>query len=136
MKFDGNLLKLQQFWDLFDTTVNSNPLLKDIRKLSFLHGQLCGEAIDDIAGLEVTSASYTVTVDLPMDRYSNKQLMIDAHCSKLRHIPIASHLLEETKKCSWPNQTSYLTDGSPWTKCWKWIYGFAYQIKVTRNKST
>ena len=90
MKFDGNLLKLQQFWDLFDTTVNSNPLLKDIRKLSFLHGQLCGEAIDDIAGLEVTSASYTVTVDLPMDRYSNKQFMIDAHCSKLRHIPIAS----------------------------------------------
>ena len=90
IKFDSNLLKWQKFWGSFDTTVNRNPSLEDIDKLSNLRAQLCGEAKDVIAGLEVTSASYTIAVDLLKERYNNKQLMIDAHYSKLRNIPIAS----------------------------------------------
>ena len=100
MKFDGNLVKLQLLWDTFDTTVNSDPLLEDIGNLSFLHGQLCGEGKNDIVGLEVTSASYTVAVDLFMDRYSNKHLMIDAHCSKLRHTPIESTYYKKLRSAS------------------------------------
>ena len=90
MKFDGNLLKWQEFWDSFDTTVNRNSSLEDIDKLNYLRAQLRGEAKDVIAGLEVTSVSYTIAVDLLKERYSNKQLMIDAHYSKLRNIPIVS----------------------------------------------
>ena len=72
MKFDGNLLKWQEFWDSFDTTVNRNPSLEDIDKLNYLRTQLRGEAKDVIAGLEVTSTSYIVAVDLLKERYSNK----------------------------------------------------------------
>ena len=90
MEFDGNLLKWQEFWDSFDTTVTRNPSLEDIDKLNYLRAQLRGEAKDVIAGLEVTSGSYTIAVDLLKERYCNKQLMIDAHYSKLRNIPIAS----------------------------------------------
>ena len=57
MKFDGNLLKWQEFWDSFDTTVYSNPSLVDIDKLNYLRAQLRGKARDVIAGLEVTIAS-------------------------------------------------------------------------------
>ena len=81
MKFDGNLLKWQEFWDLFHTIVNRNPSLEDIDKLNYLPAQLRDEAKVVIAGLEVTSTSYAVAVDLLKERYSNKQLMIDAHYS-------------------------------------------------------
>ena len=57
MKFDCNLLKWQEFWDSFDTTVKKNPSLEDIDKLNYLRAQLRGEAKDVIAGLEVTSAT-------------------------------------------------------------------------------
>ena len=97
MKFDGDLLKWQEFWDSFDTTVNRNPSLEDIDKLNYLRTQLRGEAKDVIAGLEVTSTSYIVAVDLLKERYSNKQLMIDAHSSKLRDISIASIYYEKIR---------------------------------------
>ena len=90
MKFDVDLLKLQEFWDSFETTVNRHPSLEDVDKLNHLRAQLLGEAKDVIAGLEVTSTSYPVAVDLLKERYSNKQLMIDPHYSKLRDIPTAS----------------------------------------------
>ena len=35
IKFDHNLLKWQEFWDSFDTTVNRNPSLEDIDKLNY-----------------------------------------------------------------------------------------------------
>ena len=97
MKFDGNLLKWQEFWGSFDTTVNRNSSLEDIDKLNYLRAQLRDEAKDVIAGLEVASASYTTAVDLLKERYSNKQLMIDAHYSKLRNIPIVSTYYEKLR---------------------------------------
>ena len=97
IKFDSNLLKWQKFWGSFDTTVNRNPSLEDIDKLNNLRAQLCGEAKDVIAGLEVTSASYTIAVDLLKERYNNKQFMIDAHFSKLRNIPTASTYYEKLR---------------------------------------
>ena len=90
MKFDGNFLKWQEFWDSFYSAINGNPSLEDIDKLNYLRAKLRGEAKDVISGLEVTSASYTIAIDLLKERYSNKQLMIDAHYSKLRNIPIVS----------------------------------------------
>ena len=44
IKFDGNLLKWQEFWDSFDTTVSRNPSLEDIDKLNYLRAQLCSKA--------------------------------------------------------------------------------------------
>ena len=34
IKFDGNFLKWQEFWNSCDTTVNRNPSLEDIDKLN------------------------------------------------------------------------------------------------------
>ena len=67
----------REYWDSFDTTINISLLLEDIGRLNYLRAQLCPEAKDVIAGLEVTS--YTVAADLLKKRYSNEQLMIDAH---------------------------------------------------------
>ena len=97
IKFDSNLLKWQEFWDSFNTTVNRNPSLKDIDKLNYLRAHLRGEAKEVIAGFEVTSASYAIAVDLLKERYNNNQLMIDAHYSKLRNIPIASTCYEKLR---------------------------------------
>ena len=97
MKFAGKLLKWQEFWDSFETTVNRNISLEVIDKPNFLRAQLRGEAKDVIAGLEVISGSYTIAVDLLKERYSNKQLMIDAHYSKLRNILIASTYYEKLR---------------------------------------
>ena len=37
--FDGNLLKLQSFWDAFQYSIEDNPVLTDVQKLSYLHNQ-------------------------------------------------------------------------------------------------
>ena len=78
-------------------TVNRNSSLEDIDKLNYLRAQLRGKVKDVIAGLEVTSTSYTVAVDLLRERYSKKQLMIDAHYSRLRDIPIGSTYYEKLR---------------------------------------
>ena len=78
-------------------TVNRNSSLEDIDKLNYLRAQLRGKVKDVIAGLEVTSTSYTVAVDLLRERYSKKQLIIDAHYSRLRDIPIASTYYEKLR---------------------------------------
>ena len=97
MKFDGNVLKWQEFWDSFETTIHDNTSLQDVDKLNYLRAQLRNEAKEVIAGLEVTSASYAVAVGLLKERYGNKQLMIDGHYSQLRDIPITSTYYEKLR---------------------------------------
>ena len=48
------------------------------------------EAKDIISGLEITENNYELGVDLLKERYGRKELMINAHSSKLCDLPIAS----------------------------------------------
>ena len=52
----------QSFWEIFDSSVNSNPNLDKISKFSYLKGLLKDKASDAILGLSLTSENYDEAV--------------------------------------------------------------------------
>ena len=80
-----------------DATINNNPSLQNVDKLSYLKGLLKNEVKDVISGLESTGHNYEVAVDLLKERYSRKELMINGHFLQLRNLPIASTYYEKLR---------------------------------------
>ena len=79
LKFKGNILKWQEFWNKYDAMIHSNSTLQRVDTFNYLKVQLHGEAKDVISGLDITSSNYEVAVKMLMDRYGKKHLQIDAH---------------------------------------------------------
>ena len=86
-KFDGNILKWQEFWDSFEATIHENPKLHAIDKFNYLRQQLLDEPREVIAGIDITKNNYDVAVKMLKERYGKIHLMIDAHYAQLREIP-------------------------------------------------
>ena len=90
-KFNGNILKWQEFWDAFEATIHKNQTLQHVNKFNYLKAELIGNAQTVISGLELTNNNYEVAVKLLQERYGNKQLMLDAHHNKLMELPVATN---------------------------------------------
>lgn len=73
--FDGNLTMWTPFWDLFDSAINQNSVLTNI-KFNYLRTLLKGSARDSIAGLTLTATNYTEVVALLNKRYRNSKLLL------------------------------------------------------------
>ena len=91
--FTGDPLTWQSFWDCFDSAVNSNPMLSDVQKLSYLRAQLEGDASRVIAGFPLTNASYGQSVALLKDRFGQPFKIVNAHLQALLHLPNPSNTL-------------------------------------------
>ena len=91
--FTGDPLTWQSFWDCFDSAVNSNPILYDVQKLSYLRAQLQGDASRVIAGFPLTNTSYGQSVALLKDRFGQSFKIINAYLQALLHVPNPSNTL-------------------------------------------
>jgi len=93
-KFDGNILKWQEFWDSFTAGIHENESLKPIDKFNYLKAQLVGEARDALSGLELTNANYDIAVKMLEERFGRKQVVITAHYTALMDIkPILNNMI-------------------------------------------
>ena len=90
-KFDGDILKWSEFWDIFEATVHQRDDLHNVDKFGYLKGQLLGAASEVLSGLELTNDNYNVAVQLLKERYGRKQFLIDAHYAKMMNIPMATY---------------------------------------------
>ena len=52
-KFDGDVFKFQNFWDLFEAAVHDNDNVPDVQKFTYLRSALVGVAYHTIEGFEV-----------------------------------------------------------------------------------
>ena len=77
--FDGNVLQFQEFWDTFIATVEKNPTLSPVQKLSYLKERLRGRALDTIKGLNICDFNYEVAKELIYSKFGSKQTVLDAH---------------------------------------------------------
>ena len=91
--FTGNPLTWQSFWDCFDSAVNSNPVLSNIQKLSYLRAQLQGDASRVVAGFPLTNASYSQSVELLKNRYGQPHKLVNTHLQALLNLPNPSNTL-------------------------------------------
>ena len=65
-KFNGNILKWQEFWDSFEAFIHKNPNLQPVNKFNYLRAELEGDASVHVvmSGLELTNTNYEVAVNL------------------------------------------------------------------------
>ncbi|XP_074644270.1 uncharacterized protein LOC141901090 [Tubulanus polymorphus] len=66
-KFDGDLLKWQEFIDGFNSAANDDPNLDDVVKFQYLRAQLNGEAYRTIEGLALTASNYANALQRPTE---------------------------------------------------------------------
>ena len=91
-KFDGNILKWQEFWDSFEASIHRNPNLQPVDKFNYLRAELEGDASTVISGLELTNSNYEVAVNLLQERFGRDELMMDDHYSALMDLPVSLNI--------------------------------------------
>jgi len=89
-KFNGDVLKWQEFWDSFDASIHRNPNLQPVDKFNYLKVELEGAASAVISGLELTNSNYEVGINLLQERFGRQDLRMDAHYSALMDLPVSS----------------------------------------------
>ena len=77
-KFQGDVLKFQNFWDRLEAAVHKNPDQPDVQKFTYLRSVLDGVAYHTIEGFGVTRASYHHPVDALKYRYGRKRIVISS----------------------------------------------------------
>uniref|UniRef100_A0A914ZFY7 Uncharacterized protein n=1 Tax=Panagrolaimus superbus TaxID=310955 RepID=A0A914ZFY7_9BILA len=87
-KFNGDYLKWNTFWQRFEHAVHNRPFPK-IEKLITLMGLLEGRASEEIEGFQVSEENYETIVDILINRFGKKQLIIMQLQSQLRAVEAA-----------------------------------------------
>ena len=96
--FAGDMLKWQEFWDMFEAAIHRAEYAA-VDKLNFLRSKLTGEALEAVAGYQLSNENYPIVIDVLKKRFGNKQLIIDAHYRGLSHLPPASNHAERLRQC-------------------------------------
>ncbi|ESO95542.1 hypothetical protein LOTGIDRAFT_175161 [Lottia gigantea] len=81
--YNGDPKSWQSFWDSFDAAVNSNDSISKVDKFNYLKGLLEGAASLCIAGLSLTEQNYDSAVELLLEPFGNKQVMISSYMDAL-----------------------------------------------------
>ena len=81
--FYGDPLMFQSFWEIFDSSVNSNPNLDKISKFSYLKGLLKGKASDAILVISLTSENYDKAVAILKSRFGDPQIVLQTNMDLL-----------------------------------------------------
>ena len=82
-KFNGDLTKWESFWSSFESSINLNTTLTAVYKFNYLNSLLEGPALAAVAGLKLTTADYSETLDTLKKRFGNKQQIISRHMDTL-----------------------------------------------------
>ena len=88
-KFDGNILKWQEFWDTFESTIHKNNDLQNEDKFNYLRSQLKRQASKMSMSIELTNDNCNTAIALLRERYGKKQVMIDLHYAQINNIGMA-----------------------------------------------
>ncbi|XP_017461913.1 PREDICTED: uncharacterized protein LOC108355259, partial [Rhagoletis zephyria] len=81
--FSGNYTEYTSFFSMFSTIIGRDPDLTDVERLQHLRSSLKGAALDTIRSLEISSANYTVALELLEKRFNNKRLIFQAHITEI-----------------------------------------------------
>lgn len=85
-KFTGDVSLWQEFWSQYETAIHSNDALCNREKLTYLKTYLAGTAAKAVAGLTLTDSNYDAAVDILRSRFGRKDLIVNAHMSKLLNL--------------------------------------------------
>lgn len=85
-KFNGDVSSWQEFWSQYETAIHNNSALCKKEKFTYLKTYLTGTAAKSVAGLTLSDSNYDAAIDLLQKRFGRKDLIINAHMSKLLNL--------------------------------------------------
>lgn len=85
-KFSGDSSSWLSFWSQYENAIHNNKDLTAIDKFNYLHSLVSGTASNAISGFSLTRDNYTEAVELLKARFGRKDLVINAHISKLLNL--------------------------------------------------
>ena len=97
--FEGDVLKWKEFWDMFEASVHRVERYANVDKFTCLKSKLSGDALQAIAGYQLSNKNYPVVVDVLKKRFGDKQLVIDAYYHNLSHLPPATNQVSSLRQC-------------------------------------
>ncbi|XP_055589224.1 uncharacterized protein LOC129741507 [Uranotaenia lowii] len=81
--FNGKIKEWVTFRDSFRSLIHCNPQLGSTEKFTYLRSAVTGDALKDIASIELTDANYDVAWDILEERYENRKLIVKAYLDAL-----------------------------------------------------
>lgn len=85
--YEGDYKKWVFFFQRFSALVHQNPQLSNVEKFYYLQGRLKGEALTIIQDIELTYSNYVLALNLLIERYENKKVIIEKHIDDLFELP-------------------------------------------------
>ena len=81
--FSGEPSQWLTFWDSFRSAFHENTEVQHIDKFNYLKSLLNGSAAATITALPLTDDNYNAAIELPKNRFGNKQVIISSHMDGL-----------------------------------------------------
>ncbi|XP_032218797.1 uncharacterized protein LOC116601971 [Nematostella vectensis] len=85
-KFGGKIQEWPEFWDSFESAIDSNGALADVDKFAYLKGLLVDEAKHTIAGFAMTAANYGAAIGILRKRYGKTEAIQRSHINDLLNL--------------------------------------------------
>ena len=78
------------FWDSFNSSIHTNPMLSNVDKFNYLTSLLDSSAEKAIEGLTLTDANYDEAIATLKKRFGNSQLIVNRHMDTLLNVSVIS----------------------------------------------
>ena len=85
--FDGKITEWLGFWECFQSQVGSSPELPKSAKFTYLLGQLRGEALETVKGINPSEQNYSVLEKTLEENFGRPRRIIRAHVMTLLKMP-------------------------------------------------
>lgn len=96
-RFSGDPALWTGFWDLFQCSVHGRTDLSEVQKLTYLKGQLEGEALQLISGFGLEANSYAPAVTLLQETYGQIERVKAAYITSFCNIKTPKYEVTELK---------------------------------------
>ena len=87
--YDGNILNWQKFWDIYKLTIHEQDR-PTVMKFSYLKSVLCGAAATAVSTISVPNDNYDTAIKLLIDKFEEREVLIDILYSQLQFLPEAT----------------------------------------------
>ena len=98
IRFNGDIMEWPEFWQTFESSVDSQSTLQNVAKFTYLKTLLTGPAAGAINGIPVTSANYPLALQLLKEKFGKPDIIIAALYAEFTKLPACNNRFDEIQK--------------------------------------
>ena len=98
IRFNGDIMEWPEFWQTFESSVDSQSTLQNVAKFTYLKTLLTGPAAGAINGIPVTSANYPLALQLLKEKFGKPDIIIAALYAEFTKLPACNNRFDEIQR--------------------------------------